>query len=190
MSAYQLVSSSDNNPVTLDEMKLHLRVDTDEENFLILSLMATAMKHAENYTWLTLTSSVYNVFYDSREVEEFIYVNKCPVSAITSVNYRNSEGEYVAMSTDDYEVDTVSQPVRIKITNKPALGNYLNAWKVVFSCGYGQMEAVPDPIKSAIKLIVGHLYEHREDVTMSSNYTLENGAKFLLEPYKLGTYFI
>lgn len=189
MSAYQQVSSSESDPVTLQDIKLHLRVDSTEEDLLILSLMKTALKAAANYTWLTLNECVFNAFYDRTEVDEYIYINKSPLTAITSVNYRDTNGDYVAMDAANYEVDMISQPCRIRIKTQPTTGDYMNTWKVVFSCGYSQ-NAVPEPIKSAIKLTVGHLYEHREDVTMSSNYALENGAKHLLEPYKLGTYYI
>lgn len=49
--------------------------------------------------------------------------------------------------------------------------------------------AVPEAIKSAMKLQIGHLFEHREDVIVGAgNQTLEQSSKYLLEPYRIAAY--
>lgn len=189
MASYLQVSNSGLEPLTLDEAKLHLRVDSDEEDTLIYALIVAARQAVENYTWLNLNEAVYNMFFDATEVDEFIRINK-QVITITSVQYKDATGVYQALSPSSYQTDLYSNPCRIKIDTKPTVGNFLNAWKIVFTAGFTSPELVPEQIKSAMKLTIGHLYEHREDVTMSSNYALENGAKYLVTPYKLPTYFI
>jgi uncharacterized phiE125 gp8 family phage protein len=189
MSAYQLITVGTDEPLTLEEAKLHLRVDGTEEDTLIYALLVAARDHAENYTWRRLTECTMAVYYDRDEVENFIFVNK-NVQSIEAVKYKDSTGSYQTLSPSSYEVDLFSHPCRIRVTTKPQVADKLAAWKVEFTAGYASPSEVQEPIKAALKLIIGHLYEHREDVTMSSNYTLENGAKYLLEPYKLPTYFI
>lgn len=45
---------------------------------------------------------------------------------------------------------------------------------------------VNDTIKSAVLLIVGHLYAHREDVVVGVSVAqLPNGAEWLLAPHKV-----
>lgn len=42
--------------ITLDEAKLHLRVDQNEEDEAITSMIATAIAHVENYTGATFST--------------------------------------------------------------------------------------------------------------------------------------
>lgn len=49
-----------------------------------------------------------------------------------------------------------------------------------------QVGAVPEQLKSAMKLIIGHLYEHREDVVIGTIVQpLDNNSRYLLEPFCL-----
>ena len=63
---------------------------------------------------------------------------------------------------------------------------FKNAITLRFICGYGGASAVPDQIKAAINLYVGHLYEHREAVTVGRiSRVLELGLTRLLVPFAL-----
>ena len=65
----------------------------------------------------------------------------------------------------------------------PALRRPVRAARVV--CGYGAAAAVPSAIKSAILLIVGALYENREDfVTGTIATPLPIAAETLLWKYR------
>lgn len=44
---------------------------------------------------------------------------------------------------------------------------------------------VPQPIKSAMLLTIAHLYEHREDVAVTTMSQLPKGAEYLMAPYRL-----
>ena len=61
-----------------------------------------------------------------------------------------------------------------------------NCVTVRFVAGYGAASAVPETVKAAIKLLVGHLYEHREAVTLGHlSRSLQYGLERLLWPYKM-----
>jgi uncharacterized phiE125 gp8 family phage protein len=71
------------------------------------------------------------------------------------------------MSTDDYIVDTNSEPGRIVL---PYDGSWpsdtlypVNPINIEYVAGYGTSTNVPKTIKQAMKLIVGDLYENREN---------------------------
>lgn len=66
----------------------------------------------------------------------------------------------------------------------PALGAYLRA-QVAYRQTIDGM-VVNDTIKSAVLLIVGHLYANREDVVAGVSVAqMPNGAEWLLQPYKV-----
>jgi hypothetical protein len=85
------------------------------------------------------------------------------------IKYYGTDDTEYSLSGTDYFVDTKSEPGRIVLgygkcwpssTLRPA-----NGVCIIFIAGYGSAELVPENTKNAIRLIVGHLYEHREAVT-------------------------
>ncbi len=95
----------------------------------------------------------------------------------------NTESTFAASS---YFVDTKSEPARIFLaygqswptsTLRPA-----NGICVTFIAGYGDAAAnVPENIKQAMLLLIGHLYEHREDIiTGITAMPMPKGSEALL----------
>jgi hypothetical protein len=61
----------------------------------------------------------------------------------------------------------------------------MNALQLNFTCGYTNAAAVPSPIKQAMYLIIGHLYENRQDVVTGTQvHQIPDSSKYLLEPYR------
>lgn len=91
-----------------------------------------------------------------------------PLQSVSSIQYRAAtDGTLTTLASSGYDVDTDSKPGRIT----PSYGNVWpvarwqpNAVLVTFVAGYGAASAVPEAIKAAIKLLVGHWYENREAV--------------------------
>lgn len=190
MASYQIVTGPSSEPITLSEAKLHLRVDGTDEDSLIQTLISSARQMAEAYTWRPLMPQTWKLFSDRNEVGDYLILNKAPVTSIVSVSYKNDANAYVTLSPSAYETDLVGEPARIKIINHPVVSDKLNAWCVEFQCGYSGQNTVPDAIKAAIKLIVAHLYEHREDVVIGTIVsTLDNNSKWLLDPYRMAFYY-
>jgi uncharacterized phiE125 gp8 family phage protein len=77
------------------------------------------------------------------------------------------------MDTADYFVDDKSEPGRVALAyNKswPTLSlRPTNAVVVQFTAGYGDAaDDVPQRVKQAMLLLIGHWYEHREAVLTGS----------------------
>ena len=77
-----------------------------------------------------------------------------------------------------------SSPTSIVVTTPP---HAIGAVTVTFDAGYGAASAVPEGIKSWIKLRVGSLYAHREEVAVVSRGRVEllPFIDGLLDPYKV-----
>lgn len=190
MSSYAIISESTQEIVSLDAVKLHCRIDGDDENDLLYSLITAARQTVENRTWMILKESVARIYFDKGEVTDFIRINKSPIRSIAGVYYKDANGNTQTLSAQNYEVDLFSNPVRIKIKTMPDIGDYMNAFWVEFNAGYLEVSQVPVPIIQALLLIIGHLYEHREDVMVANNYSLTNGSLYLLNPYMQPAFFI
>jgi hypothetical protein len=75
-------------------------------------------------------------------------------------------------------------------TSWPATRAEINAVSVIYTCGFGAPEAVPESIKRWMLLRIGALYENREEVLTGRAITLAPLplADALLSPYRLLDY--
>ena len=156
-------------PVTLDEAKLHCRVDHDDEDNLINSLISTARQYAETFTGRAICTQTIQYFLDKWPSGNVIYLPRPPVQSVTSVKWTDSSGTETTLTvSDDYDVDTDSEPARIVLPHGKVwpTGTLApnNPIVIEYVAGYGVANDVPDYIKAAVNLYVAGLYENREAV--------------------------
>ena len=113
-----------------------------------------------------------------------------PLASITHVKYYDNTGtQQTWTAATDYSVHKfINQKGFIEIMDGislPTLDDRANAIEIKFKAGYGtSADDVPEAIKSAILLIIGFMYEKRED-TVSR---LPKASEYLLDPYRFKTY--
>lgn len=186
----KLITAPATEPVSLAEAKVHLKIESTDttEDDLITNLIKAAREQAEEYTRRAFISQTWELQMDAFDKEAYD-LEKTPVQSITSVKYYDVNGTEQTLASTYYELDTASQPNRIvQAYNQswPGVRGHTNDIKIRFVAGY---TTVPASIKSAILLIVGHLYEHREDVVVGRQVNeLPNGCYYLLSPYRLFTF--
>lgn len=174
-------------PVSLSEAKLHLKVDTSADDTLISALITAARQHLErhcNSAFVTQTiTEVWDSFYKRN------HFSVAPVQSLTSYQYK-PEGETTTYSTTDaslYGLDTFAKPgyiYKLPDTVYPITEDVPDAVRAVYVAGYGSAADVPAPIKAAILLVVGDLYEKRQDGVKQ----LPTAAEYLVAPYRYTWY--
>lgn len=203
----QLVTPPAEEPVSLAEAKLHLRVDSPDEDALITSLIAAARQAAETLTGRQLVTARWKLVLDSFPGPSLmgvpaglpfslpghaILLPKCPVQSVFAIQYLDMASATQTMPPAEYTADVACEPARItpvfgKIwpINLPQIGA---VW-VTFDAGYGAAASVPEGIKNWIKVRVGSLYAHREEVAAVARGKIEPLAfiEGLLDPYKVVT---
>ena len=157
----QLVTPPAGEPVSLAEAKQHLRVDGGDDDLLIGSLITAARQAAETKTGRQLITARWKLLLDafpgplmqSATGASFslpghaILLAKCPVQSVVSIEYMDMNGATQVMPAGDYVLDVACEPARIT----PVFG-----------------KTVPEGLKSWIKLRVGSLYGHREEMSVLS----------------------
>ena len=186
MPNYRLVTAPASEPLTLTEVKLYLRVDDTTENDLITSLITAARSLVEGHTWMPLISQTWAMQFDKSELNELIWnVNKAPLSSFSSVTYYDSNNNLQTLATTEYETDIYGSPARFRLKNVPSVYDRMNALQLNFVCGYANAAAVPQPIKQAMLMIIGHLYENRQDVITGTQVNeIPMSSEYLLQPYR------
>ena len=185
----QLVTPPAEEPVSLVDAKLHLRVDFDEDDTLIASLISAARQAAETLTGRQFGTARWKLVLDGFP-RGAIALAKCPVQSVVAINYQDMNSSMQTMPASTYTVDTACEPARIT----PVFGQVwppslpqIGAVSVTFDAGYGAASEVPEGIKSWIKLRVGSLYTHREEMAVLSRGRIDPlpFVQGLLDPYRV-----
>lgn len=188
LSLNQSVAPSDGaEPVTIEEAKLHLRVDGDDENAFIGDLIKAARSEVENLCGRQLLTATWVLNLDAFPGSGTILLPVSPMQSITSITYTDIGGDSQTVSTSVYDSDTASAIPRIFLKagkSWPSAQSITNAVTVTFVAGYGNDRAdVPDCARSAILLLVGTLYRNRETmITGAPASELKGVLEGLLEP--------
>lgn len=154
-------------------------------------LIAVARHQAEAYTRRALITQTWDLTLDRFPISscEHIVIPRPRLQSVTYVQYIDTAGATQTWSSTKYDVDSKSEPSRIL----PAYGEVypdaravMNAVTIRFVAGYGSAPTVPENIKSAMKLIIGHLYEHRETVLVGAQpFEMPLSAEYLLQPHRI-----
>lgn len=192
-------------PVTVDEVKPHLRVAisfTDDDAY-IETLISSARWQTEVFTRRALLTQTWEMFLDhfpvhgmrhgiyNRNIEDHcIRVIKPPLQSVSFVKYLDPGGVLQIMDPSTYVVDTSSEPGRITTAIGvpwPPTGRLPNSVQVQFVAGFAASadDALAlDPsfnvFKLAIMHLVGHWYQNREPVVANQAVVLPMHVQSLL----------
>lgn len=181
-------------PVTLAEAKAHLRVDISTDDALISSIIRSAREWCEEYLDRSLVYTQWTMRMDAFPWE--FVLPRPPVAAAgtytaTTVTYTLETLSTATLSTSEYRVDRQSTPGVIRTTYAGTWPGHLydeNSVSVSWWAGYGaDGTSVPAAIRSAMLMLVSHLYEHRTAVAPGSS-EVPFGVKSLLDSQRWGSY--
>lgn len=182
-----LITAPAAEPLSLVEAKSHLRADGTDEDALISSLIAAAREQVQTVTRRALVTQTWSLKLDS--FPALIEVPRPPLITVASITYVDVGGDTQTLAASRYTVDADSEPGRIVPVYGdawPATRSVPNAVTVQFDAGYGAAADVPQPIKQAMLLLIGHWYEHREAVNVGNiTNVMPMAVESLLFPYRV-----
>lgn len=177
-------------PVTLTEAKAHLKVDFTEEDTLIEMYIAAARDYAEKYCnralmTQTIVQSI-NCFPPYRTADPYrkIRLYRTPVQELVAIRYVDSEGNDASLDLTKVVLSKIAIPAVISPKsgeNWPTTAIQVGAIEIEYTAGIADVAKVPPTIKSAVLLLVGEMYERRENFVK----TMPDAVKYLLHPYRV-----
>jgi len=196
MPGLRLITAPAVEPITLVEARLHLRIDAagsppiHADDTLVTALIKTARNYLdgrEGRLGRALITQTWELVLDKFPVNE-MRIPLPPLQSVTSVKYDPPSGGEQTVLSSNYIVDAVSSPgwiVPVTGFAWPATMDTINAVRVRFVSGYGdEASDLPDPIKQAMLLMLGHLYDNRGDEEMPG---FPPAIDALLSPYEVVT---
>lgn len=196
--ALELVTGPSVEPISLAELKLHVRTSGSAEDTLLAIYIAAARLKAEaelgraliNQTWRLRLDAFGGVDAAGEAINE-IKIPKPTVQSITSVTYVDTNEDTQTLATNQYTLDAVTSPGWLYPAvgvDWPETSETLNAVAITFVAGYGATAAsVPADIRNWILLTAGFLYANREamDATGRIMALPNRFLEGLLDPHRV-----
>jgi uncharacterized phiE125 gp8 family phage protein len=185
--ALKLITPATELAVSLAETKLHLRVETPDEDALITAMVMAAAEVAEQKTGRAIMAQTWELTLDA--FPEAFKLTRVPAASITSIKYWDTAGNQQTLGTSLYTLDNsddfgVAYVVPVYGSAWPDTRTQINAVAVRYTAGTTTEAAVPASIKAWIKLQVSAMYENRELEGSVQTYAL-GFADCLLDPFKV-----
>ena len=175
-----LLGEPEEEPLSLDDAKLFLRVSHTADDALIADLIRTARKHVETVTGKRLVTQIWRLVLDQWPDGGMLNLPLAPVSAIDAARLRAPDGAETAIDTSAWLLDASS--ARLKITERPPVLRPFAGIEIDLEAGYGVAADVPPGFVQAIRLLVAHWYEHRASASPQGKDALPLAVAALIAP--------
>jgi uncharacterized phiE125 gp8 family phage protein len=186
--AFKILTQPTVEPVSLDEAKLHLRLDDSGEDSLVSALITAARELVETKTGRAMINR-----YCSQTFESFgsgLQLQSFPVSAVSGVTYYDLSGTVTTFPASGYQAMLDMQPATL-FAGVDADWPSTQAGRMLpitatFVAGHGASGTdVPEGMKTAIKLLVAHWYRNRESVSPGQMNEVPMAVDSLLWPFRV-----
>jgi len=179
-------------PITLAEAKQFLRVEHDDDDDLIASLIMGARYYVEIQTRRALITQSLRLTLDVWPASGCIELLPAPVKTLDAVRVYKRDGSTLAIDPGSFTLDKNDAPARlgfrygVLVIAPPSPERFIGGIEIDITCGYGdEPEDVPEPLRQAIRMIVAQWYENRAIVGDGEVAVLPLGAPALIAPYRV-----
>jgi uncharacterized phiE125 gp8 family phage protein len=172
-------------PLSLADVKAHLRVETADEDAYLDGLLKTAVAHVEMRAGCQLIAQSWRVYLDEWPADCMVRLPLHPVRTILAVTVFDANGDAEPLASTAWRLDAVSHPARLAFAAPPSPGVAPNGIEIDIRAGYGETGVeVPDQLKRAVLLLVAHWHELRGSAPDAAALGLEPaGFPRLLAPF-------
>ena len=177
-------------PVSVDEAKARLRIDSTDEDSTVGLMITAATAYLDGWSGTlgrALVTQTWAQSFSDFPVGRRLRLPLAPVQSISSITYQDADDVEQTFDASNYrlQTDALGPYVELKRGSSwPGTINRDDAVTVTFVAGYGDNAAdVPGSIRDAMILMIGHLFENREATSPLTIKEIPWGAKTLLAPF-------
>ena len=176
-------------PITLAEVKAQLRVEHDDDDTMLTRLIDVAVAYTDVRGALgqAMITQKWGQWIDSTPPQSVSLILG-PVQGVTSVKYYDTDGNLQTDDINNYEVFGTQFATKISPKSGfswPVAQDRQDAIKIEYEIGYGDAATdVPQTIRHALMLMVGHWYDNREQTQMDDLSDIPFGFMELLNMHR------
>jgi uncharacterized phiE125 gp8 family phage protein len=179
----------------LTEVKAYLRVDGNDEDGVLLTLMEAAADLFTGETGRQVLEATYELILPAFPARgASLVLPRPPLQSVTSVTYIDSAGGEVVWGEAEYTVTAPQGPYAGQGFIAPASGlSYPStarrddAVRVEYVAGW-DVDDLPDAIKLRLLLVAADFYANRETQVVGQASAPSLSARALLAPFRLPVY--
>lgn len=178
-------------PLAAADVRAHLRLVGSAEDADITAMLTAATEQLDGKDGIlgrALVTQSWELLLDRFPCDSVIRIPLPPLRSVESITYIDTAGATQTLPTSVYAVDIASEPGAVSLKygqTWPATLCQRNAVTIAFTCGYGTSDDVPGRLKSAIKLMVGDLFENREASIVGATRVDNPTVDSLLFPFRV-----
>lgn len=147
------------------------KAPTSSEDTLLGNFIKSARIRAEEICNRAFITQTWDYYLDKFPDKDYIQIPCAPLQSITHLKYTDSEEAEIQLSTDDYDVDTKSEPGRLILKYGESFPSDtlrpMNPIVIRFIAGYGTaISNIPETIRVWIRQASAFLWLNRDkDIT-------------------------
>lgn len=176
-------------PVTLAEMKEHLRVQHDAEDVVIFNLVNAATESVENRIGKAFVDQTWAYsFYSPSGV---VFLPKVPLIEVESITYFDVDGVEQTEDLDNYWVNSYVDKAAVEPRSGfawPTTAIRRDAITIAFRAGYGSQGAVPNDLKTAVMMTVQHWFHNRGVTSNLAQNEFPMGVESIIATHQVEFY--
>jgi uncharacterized phiE125 gp8 family phage protein len=152
-------------PLTVLAMRAFLRLDDAAEDDLVTALIRTARQCVEAISGRMLIAQTWRLALDRWPDDRAIGLPLSPLISVEGIRVFDASGLAMIVAPALYRVDAASDPARVIVdVAAPAPTQGLQGIEIDVRVGYGAAaDAVPGPLRHAIRMLVARWFENRGD---------------------------
>ncbi|KQZ01664.1 hypothetical protein ASD45_12970 [Pseudolabrys sp. Root1462] len=173
-------------PLSLAEAKAFLRVEHNDDDDVIGSLIASARIHVEAQTRRALITQGWRLTRDAWPAAGRLNVVPAPLKALTAVRVYDGGGNAASLDLQSFVVDTAGSAIAFAPWAVAQPGRSVAGIELDITAGYGDAAGdVPEALRQAVRLLVAHWYENRGLATPGAVTVLPATVAALIAPYRM-----
>ena len=171
-------------PLSVMDAKDHLRVTDSRDDYLVEGYLRAALEAVGEMSGRVLAAETWAMSAASASGD--VPLPKCPVISLTSIEYFDANETAQTANVADFYLfkDDDKAFLRPKAGKSwPTTASREDAITITFTVGYSTL---PHGLKSAVLLMLGHLYENREGVADGGKTAIPLGVESLVNLHRIG----
>ena len=188
---YRIVTPPAALPVTMEDLKNHLRIGHEDEDSLLAGYAAAAVNHLETVLNRPIMNQTIEQILPSFPARWPIEL-RGRVQQVVAITYWDGEAQQV-LDPATYWVNTYAEPGMVSLSinrHWPTTVLREDAVRITYVSGFGDSpNDVPEALRQAILLLAGHWYESRVPVSVGATVSaMPFGVECLAAPYRLWSF--
>lgn len=173
-------------PVSLADLKAHLRIETGDEDDFLTSLLSAATSHVEAVTGKALLAQGWRIYLDAFPPNCIVELAQGPLISLDAVTVYDEVGQPVVIDTQNYDVDRHSEPARLRFREVANPSRVFNGIEIDITIGYGEAGTdVPGQLLRAVMVLCAHWHAVRGAAEEAAVFgSIPKGLDALLAPFR------